>query len=323
MRYRPRGRLRRSELPRRGALPAPRSPEVRPAGWTPRELDPRPAAGPWGSGVTGALAAPADARPATAAPALSPLVVAAPRSGPSPGSTLRRRGRRSLASALELVGPASGTSAPASSAGPPAEARPPTGRSDPPATASRRTRRLVTGGDPGRVSPIFGFGGGGTGGPSVRTCVTSAASSASSSSDEVATATPAWRLRPPREPRRRRRETLVTAPSWVIWPSWSFEVSGAPLPLGAPGTSSELSGPTGAQSRGRSSNAGFSSPSRPNVAGSELALPAAPSTGSDIETFPSKQARSGARRAHVATRTPRGIPDRAAGSRPRAVTPYR
>jgi hypothetical protein len=195
----------------------------------------------------------------------------------------------------------------------------------PPAKRSLRTRRFVTGGDPGRVSPIFGFAGGGAGGPWVRTFVTSAASAASSSCSSSAAPTTAMavcRPRPPREPRRRRRDTFVIAPSGVNESSGVTAPSGPPLVSGPPVASRELSGTTGAQSRSLSPLAGFSSPSWPNPAGPELALPAAPSTGSDIEAFPSNQACSGARRAHVATRTSDDIPGRAAGSQLRAVTPY-
>ncbi len=193
-----------------------------------------------------------------------------------------------------------------------------------PATRSLRTLRLVTGGDPGRVSPIFGLGGGGAGRTSATTGAASAGSSRSSSSGGPTTDMPVCRPRPPREPRRRRRETFVTALSGVSAPSGP-EPSTAPLPSGRPEAeaSCERSRPMGDQSRCWSSIAGFSSPSRPDAAGSELALPASPSTGSDIETFPSKQARSGARHAHVATGTPGDVPGRAAGSQPRAVAPYR
>ena len=273
--------------------------------------------------------------PAVAAPAVSPAAAAPSMSAPLPGSAAgsvrRRRGRRSRPSVAE---PADATEA--------SSGRSPT-RLGPlraislPATRSLRTRRLVTGGEPGRVSPIFGFGGGGgatasdwsgpsdVDGPSANTWAGSAVASSCSASEPLTTDMAVCRPRPPREPRRRRRETLVTAPSDPA-PSETAPSdrapSDAPLPSERPEASRELSGPTRDQSRCPSSIAGFSSPSRPNVAGSELALPASPSTGSDIETFPSKQARSGARRAHVATRTPGDIPGRAAGSQPRAVAPY-
>ena len=256
--------------------------------------------------------------------------MSAPLPGSAVGSVRRRRGRRSRPSVAE---PADTTEA--SSGRSPAGLGPLRAISLP-ATRSLRTRRLVTGGEPGRVSPIFGFGGGGEATasdwscpsdvdePSANTWAGSAVASSCSASEALTTDMAVCRPRPPREPRRRRRETLVMAPSDPA-PSESApsdRASDAPLASERPEASRELSGPTRDQSRCPSSIAGFSSPSRPNVAGSELALPAAPSTGSDIETFPSKQARSGARRAHVATRTPVDVLGRAAGSQPRAVAPY-
>jgi len=184
-------------------------------------------------------------------PALSASTGAPGPDAGAPARGLRRRGRRAAAPTPPASSVSSKPSAAASFASTFAG----------PVPASLRTRRLGAGGEPGRVSPILGLATATAGGsPSSGSAATgsgpeggagrggnSATSSSPSSSAEEASSAPApCRLRPPRDPLRRRRGALATEPAA---PS-RFVNSSPPVP--------------------------------PRAAGSGLALPASPSSGSDI-----------------------------------------
>ena len=206
----------------------------------------------------------------------------------------------------------------------PARARPANVTSVP-ATRSLRTLRLVTGGDPGRVSPIFGLGGGGAG------------------SDLRRRRRRLHRLVPvillvasrPRKCRCAgpgRRENLAGGDEKPLLPH--YLALPHRLDLYRPRPHCHRGDPNlrlhvSAHVRwgtncvaGRPSQASLPRPglTRPARSWRCLLRQALVPT---LKTFPSKQARSGARHAHVATGTSGDVPGRAAGSQPRAVAPYR